>query len=395
MLTLGELCDKMLYDVKILGSTNMKKYLSLILVALIATVMLTACGNKNNAADIENESEAVLSETENTVAENTAEQTTEMTSEENAETYAVTEEVTETETIAENNSITILSEDELPSDTKKFFKAINSYRKKENVEAVVPVKELSECAKKYVGEISDNFFVYSDGTRADGSEFSSLLDEAEISYTVCDKIYNYIMSYNIDSIIVNIPYSKSSYEIATLPEWKYMGFYADESKGYWVAIFISDDPADVPMQETDTYYDYSDYDEVQSVSSYYDDTSEFYALNTYMNALCNDDYGTYLAITRQDDSSAAVKDFEKSKKGYVGMATSDIEYYEVGEGFGLGGYGVYYNVVEYDSDGKAKFDINTFGNACGTVVVSGSNKSYYVATHHRYSPYVTIDKLAN
>ncbi len=38
---------------------------------------------------------------------------------------------------------------------------------------------------------------------------------------------------------------------------------------------------------------------------------------------------------------------------------------------------------------------NTFGDACGTVVVSGSNNSYYVATHHRYSPYVTTDKLAN
>ncbi|MBD5145425.1 MAG: hypothetical protein HDT21_05875 [Ruminococcus sp.] len=373
----------------------MKKYLLLILAALMAAAMLTACGNKNNADDVENESAATLSETENAVAETITEQATEMTSEENVETYAVTEEVTETEAIAENNSITILSEDELSSDAKKFFKAINSYRKKENVEAVIPVKELNECAKKYVGEISDNFFVFSDGTRADGSEFSSLLDEAEISYTVCDKIYNYIMSYNIDSIIVNIPYSKSSYEIATLPKWKYMGFYADESKGYWVAIFISDDPADAPMPETDTYYDYSDSDDVQSVSSYYDDTSEFSALNTYMNALCNDDYSTYLAITRQDDSSDAAEDFEESKKGYVGMSASDIKCYEVGEGFGLGGYGVYYNVVEYDSNGSAKLDINTFGDACGTVVVSGSNKSYYIATHHRYSPYVTIDKLAN
>lgn len=372
----------------------MKKYLSLILSALMAATMLTACENKNNADDVENESTAALSETENAITKNTTEQATEITYEENIETSAATEEITET-VAAENNTITILSEDELSSDVKKFFKYINSYRKKENAEPVVPVKELNECAKTYVGEISNKFSVFSKGTRADGSEFSTLLDEAKISYVICDKVYNYIMSYNIDSIIVNIPYSKSTYDIVTQPEWKYMGFYADESKGYWAAIFISDDPADAPMQETDTYYDYSDPDDVQNVSSYYDDTSEFAALCTYMNALCTDDYSTYLAVTRQDDSSDTAEKFEESKKGYVGMSTSDIGYYEVGEGFGLGGYGVYYNVVEYDSNGKAKLDINTFGDACGTVVVSGANKSYYVATHHRYSPYVTIDKLAN
>lgn len=372
----------------------MKKYLSLILAALMAAAMLTACGNKNNADNVENESAAALSETENAVTETITEPATEITSEENVETYAVTEEVTdeitETDTIVENNSITIVSEDELPSDTKKFFEFVNSYRQKKGAEAVVPVKELNECAKKYVGEISNNFFAFTDGTRADGSEFSTLLDEAGIKYTVCDKMSGMTFSYDIGLVLNNISYSKVS-----MTKWKYMGFYYDSKEPFWTVILISDDPADAPMQETDTYYDYSYPDDVQSVSSYYDDTSEFAVLNTYMNALCNDDYGTYLAITRQDDSSDAAEDFEKSKKGYVGMSPSDIGYYEVGEGFGLGGYGVYYNVVEYDSNGKAKFDINTFGDACGTVVVSGANKSYYVATHHRYSPYVTIDKLAN
>ena len=368
----------------------MKKYLSLILAALMTAAMFTSCGNKNNDDVVENESAAALSETENASAENTTEQTTEMTSEENIETFTETEEITKSETIAENNSITILSEDDLSLDTKKFFEFVNSYRQKKGAEAVVPVKELNECAKKYVGEISNNFFAFADGTRADGSEFSTLLDETGIAYTVCDKMCGMTFSYDIGLVFNNISFSKVS-----MAKWKYMGFYYDSEELFWSAIFISDDPADAPMPETDTYYDdYSYTDPVQSVSSYYDDTSEFAALCTYMNALCNDDYSTYLAITRQDDSSEAAEKFEKSKKDYVGMSIAEIEYYEVGKGFGLGGYGVYYNVVEYNSSGKARYDINTNGDACGTVVVSDENNSYYVATHHRYSPYVSIDKLA-
>lgn len=368
----------------------MKKYLSLILAALMTAAMLTACENQNNADDIENESAATFSETENAATEITNEQTTEMTSEENVETSTATEEITETEVVTENDSITILSEDDLSSDTKKFFKFVNSYRQKKGSEAVVPVKELNECAKKYVGEISNNFFAFANGTRKDGSDFSTLLDEARITYTVCDKMSGMTFSYDIGLVFNNISYSKAS-----MAKWKYMGFYYDSEELFWTAIFISDDPADAPMQETDTYYDYSDPDSAQGVSSYYDDTSEFAAFYTYMNALCNDDYSTYLAITGQSDSSNAAEKFEKSKKGYVGMSLSDIEYYEVGEGFGLGGYGVYYDVVEYDSDGKAKFDINTLGDAYGTIVISGANKSYYVDLHYRYSPYMTIDKLAN
>lgn len=176
----------------------MKKYLSLILVVIAAAVMFTSCGNKNNASDIKNESTETLSETENSATEEITEQTTEfeMTFEENAETYSVAKEV-ETEAVAENNSLTVLSEDDLSSDTKKFLEYVNSYRQKEGAEAVVSVKELNECAEKYIGEVSNNFSAFLDESRADGSEFSTLLDEEGISYTACDKIVGMTVYYDI------------------------------------------------------------------------------------------------------------------------------------------------------------------------------------------------------
>ncbi len=362
---------------------SMKKFLFIILTALTVLTMFTACNNQNDDTEVE-DSPSTYSET--TVLKSKSEQETIMTSKENTETSVETEETTKTETEIENNSLTVLSEDDLSSDAKVFLKFVNSYRQKEGAEDVVPVKELNECAKKYVGEISNNFFAFSGGTRDDGSDFSTLLDEAGITYTLFDQVSGMTVYYDVSLVLNNIPYSKIS-----ITKWKYMGFYYDSEELFWSAIFISDDPADAPIPKTDT----SDPDAVQNVSSYYDDTSEFDALNTYMNALCNDDYSTYLAITRQEDNDDVSDEYKKCKKIYEGMSPSDIEYYEVGEGFGLGGYGTYYNVVEYDSDGNAKFDINTFGDACGTIVISGSSNSYYVALHHRYSPYVSIDKLAN
>lgn len=366
---------------------TMKKFLSIILTALTVSAMFTACNNQNDDTEVKDNPSAY---SETTVSKSKSEQETIMISKENTETSVETEETTETETEVENNSLTILSEDELSSDEKVFLKFVNSCRQKEGTDDVIPVKELNECAEKYVGEISNDLFAFSGGTRADGSDFSTLLDEAGIIYTIFDQISGMTVYYDISLVLNNIPYSKIS-----VAKWKYMGFYYDSEELFWTAIFISDDPSYKPMPETDTYYDYSDPNAVQSVSSYYDDSSEFAALNTYMNALCNDDYSTYLAITRQEDSDDVSEEYEKCKKIYEGMIPSDIEYYEVGEGFGLGGYGTYYNVAEYDSDGSPKFDINTLGDAYGTVVISDSGNSYYVAVHHRYSPYVSIDKLAN
>lgn len=95
----------------------MKKFLSIILTALTVSAMFTACNNKNDDIDVEDNPSAY---SETTVLESKFEKETVMISKGNAETSAATEEFNETETKSENNSLTISSEDELSSDEKIF-----------------------------------------------------------------------------------------------------------------------------------------------------------------------------------------------------------------------------------------------------------------------------------
>ncbi len=244
----------------------MKQKSSLILSSVITILMLASCGS-NDTSETEKETAAASSAfaiIENTVLETSAEETSESIyagtsgTETSYETVSETEMsgadtsnemISETEMSAEENSLTILSEEDLSSDAKKFFELVNYFRKKENAEAVIPAKELNECAEKYAGEISNDFMAFIKGYRPDGSDFSTLLDEAGISYTACDKMDGMTFDYDIGLVANAIPGSE-----VLMAKWKYMGFYYDSEELFWVAVFISDDPADASMPETNTYY---------------------------------------------------------------------------------------------------------------------------------------------
>lgn len=51
----------------------------------------------------------------------------------------------------------------------------------------------------------------------------------------------------------------------------------------------------------------------------YNDKTAFAAFETYMRALVNDDYNTFLAITHRSDSDEAAEDFNEKKNGYTGI----------------------------------------------------------------------------
>lgn len=123
----------------------------------------------------------------------------------------------------------------------------------------------------------------------------------------------------------------------------------------------------------------------------YNDKTAFAAFETYMRALINDDYYTFLAITHKSDSDEAVEDFNDSKSGYVGITMSSIQYFET-ELSPLYSRAANYRVSEFTSEGDVMIDINTMGTAYGTVIVDKdpTTKTFYVVVHFRYSPFINI-----
>ncbi len=127
-------------------------------------------------------------------------------------------------------------------------------------------------------------------------------------------------------------------------------------------------------------------DETSSLTYYKDDTVSG-ALNTYLNALMNDDYETYLKITRKSDSDSSKSEFNDRKKGYTSV--DSVSYGEVRTStlFNLGA-SAEYMVAEYDSDGTQKENYS-FQNgedySYGLIVIKQDYDSgaYYVSTHQR------------
>ena len=375
----------------------MKKIIRSIFAVVLTAAMLTSCGTDSSpevydtvteSAISDNTSEASLSDTAS-ASEQLTEEISETTTSETTETTTST--VTETEPVRNENVLTVLSDSDLSDDEKIFFDGINLLRQKVDADDVIPVKELNECAEAFVSEAGKNLTAYVDGTRKDGSDWTTLLDEAGITYTNCGRTYGYTLNYDVEAIPNGIRYDNKSYNIVTNPAWKYAGFYYSPNTRFWIVLFISDDPANAVSEPNSDVYAAPG----SEVNTYFDNSTAFEAFQTYMIALCNDDYNTYLAITGENNNSETVEKYDRRKECYVGMDPSDIEWWEVGRGYGLGGYGTYFDVVEYESSGSAKFDINTMGSAYGTIVVkrNSPDDTYYIAVHYNYSPFMTIDQI--
>ncbi len=122
-----------------------------------------------------------------------------------------------------------------------------------------------------------------------------------------------------------------------------------------------------------------------SSTAYYKDDTVPGALNTYLNALMNDDYETYLKITHSEDNEKSKRDFNSKKAGYTSV--DSVSYTEVQTNT-LFSTGNEYMVAVYDSDGTQKENysyVNGEKYAYGLVVVAKdySSDTYYVSSHMR------------
>lgn len=123
-------------------------------------------------------------------------------------------------------------------------------------------------------------------------------------------------------------------------------------------------------------------------TAYYDDSTVPGAFKTYINALMNDDYDTYLKITHKSDNEDSKRNFNDRKKGYVGM--DSVSYGEVKTDtiFGLGA-AAEYMVAEYNDNGTQKIDYNFSAGkdySYGLIRIDETQWNsgvYYVANHYR------------
>lgn len=355
-----------------------------IVIALIMAVMLTACGNTGTEVQTETTyaetptETAIVTEAETTAsAATTNKSETETTKPETTAAPVQTTTVTTT-TAAPEKGLTLLTADELSGDTKRFFESANKVRAKEDIAGLSYAKELEGCAKSLNDTFTkaDSFF-----TGYDTDDFcEDYFLENGIEYTDYEADYGLTFNYNVDLIFNVIFMDSNAYKNMTDTKWKYIGFYYDSDSLYWTIIYITDDY--IPEKEYST----------SGLDTYFDNSTAFNALNTYMSALANDDYYTYLAITLQEDSEDSREHFDYRKENYVGIDLRRIKYYET-EINPLYGYAdTTYKVVEFSSDGDYRFDINTFDDAYGTIRIDqASDGSYYVSAHIRYSVYFNIE----
>lgn len=370
----------------------MKKYAISAIAAVLTAAMLTACGGgETETAENETVSETTAAVAEETTTSVTFQETTVITSETTEKTTAETTAATKAETVTETEVteqtakvLTVIPADELTGEEKKIFEELNALRENNGANELIITEELNECAKILTDEF--NILTLADAERADGSSYSTIFDDEGISYTNCE-IINGLTTYSgYEGVVNSICFSRSALSKINDVQWEYAGFYHN-SDLFWTILLITDD-GEAAVQTS------SDYEEDSTVyaASYYDDSTAFAAFDTYMRALVNDDYDTYLAITHQTDSSETAEAFDDKKEGYVGIPLSDIEYYETELNPLISGY-TNYKVSEFDSSGDFKMDINTMGTAYGTVIVDKdrNTQNFYVATHYRYSPFININ----
>lgn len=369
----------------------MKKYAISAIVTVFAAIMLTACeGGGLETAETETVSETVSIVAEETTTSVTLQKTTVTTSETTEKTTAETTTtkaatVTETEvTVQTAKALTIIPADELTGEAKKIFEELNALRKNGGAGELIVTEELNKCAKILTDEF--NILTLADAERADGSSYSTIFDDEGIIYTNCEIINGLTMYSGYEGVVNSICFSRSALSKINNAQWKYAGFYHN-SDLFWTILLITDD-GEAAVQTSSDYEE----DSTVYVASYYDDSTAFAAFDTYMRALANDDYDTYLAITHQTDSSETAENFDSKKEGYVGMPLSDVEYYETELNPLISGY-ANYKVSEFNSSGGYKMDINTMGTAYGTVIVEKdrSTQNFYVATHYRYSPFINVN----
>lgn len=122
-------------------------------------------------------------------------------------------------------------------------------------------------------------------------------------------------------------------------------------------------------------------------SAYFKDDTVKGALNTYLHALMNDDYETYLKITRKSDSDSNKSEFNDRKEGYTSVDSVSYGETQTSTLFNLGASAEYI-VAEYDSDGTKKENysfVNGEDYSYGLVVIKQDYDSgaYYVSTHQR------------
>lgn len=365
----------------------MKKYAISAIAAVLAAAMLTACGG-GEPAETETVTETAAAVAEETTTSVTLQETTVTTSETTEKTTAETTAATKTETVTETEqtakALTVIPADELTGEEKKIFEELNALRKNGGAGELIITEELNECAKILTNEF--NILTLADAERADGSSYSTIFDDEGISYTNCE-IINGLTTYSgYEGVVNSICFSRSALSKINDAQWKYAGFYHN-SDLFWTILLITDE-GEAAVQTSSDYEE----DSAVYVASYYDDSTAFAAFDTYMRALVNDDYDTYLAITHQTDSSETSESYDYKKEGYVGMPLSDIEYYETELNPLISGY-ANYKVSEFDPSGEYKMDINTMGTAYGTVIVEKdrSTQKFYVATHYRYSPFINVN----
>lgn len=359
----------------------MKKYAISVIAAILAAMMLTACGNNENTDEYATETAAVTEtsaaitaepdETTASVTETTTEQTT---------TTTVTTTVTTEATTQAAKPLTILSVDELTGENKKIFEEFNDLRTNNGLSALIPVEELDHCAKVLTGEY--NLVTLADATRKDGSSYVTIFDDENISYTNCEIINGLTLYEGYEGVVNSICFSRSALSKITDGQWKYAGFYHDPKTLYWTMLLITDEGEAAEQASA------GDQNTAVEVASYYDDSSAFAAFDTYMRSLVYDDYATYLAITHQTDSDDTAGSYDYRKENYVGKSLSDIEYYEAEIDPLVGGY-ANYKVSEFNSSGEVRMNINTMGTAYGTVIVEKdrNTQKFYVDAHIRFSPF--------
>lgn len=316
-----------------------------IFIALMAAFMLTACGNSDN---------------EVAVAETTPTTTTVTTTE-------ATTTISETTTTVVTTTERAKSKTELAEECKNIvISDLNTARRNAGLEELENTYDLDQCAWYLTQEFIADISVYNNGERADGSPYGTVLEDYSLKCNSCMVLYGQTYNYYPENITEYVSDGCGVWNDAAYDSF---GFYYDQDYYYWVALLCD-------MTSGKTAYNSTPYE----------------TLITYLEALINDDYEAYLAITLAEDNEETRKDFDYNKEGYVGVDLWDILYYEteLNAWYGVSDYD--YKVIEFEDDGTYKFDINTFDNAYGIVRINElQSGGYYVWGHVKYTPFFVIN----
>lgn len=318
-----------------------------IFIALLAALMLTACGNSGTE-------DAAADTSSTAVSEITTVETTTVTTTAATTTAATTKRPEKTPRELEEESKKIIIRD------------LNSARKNSGLEELENTDELDLCARQLTQEFAADEDVFHSGVRADGSNFATVLNDNYVTYEECIVLYGQTRNYSPRNIS---DYVSDECGVWSEDIWDSFGFHYDQKSYFWVAILC----------------------DAVSGQFFYNSTT-YETLITYLDALVRDDYEAYLAITLLEDNAETRKDYDYYKEGYVGADIGNILYYETQINMLYGSSACDYKVVEFEDDGTYKFDINTFDNAYGTIRIDEHpSGGYYVSAHIRYTPFFMIN----